>query len=222
MNTTRPPLARGVPLLGNAPPMLRDMPAFLLSQYQTLGPIFRVRALHHHFTVLAGPEANLFMTRGGAKSLSSGRAFGRMAEELRSPNLLVALDGPRHTTMRRMLRPAYSREAAERILPRLFASAEGVAREHAPGQRVPIRGLMQRLVTEQVGLAAVGHGGGPEVCRFGAEFSSTMTGASLGRWPASSSRRGAPPPVRRRTAPISRRTSSTGATPTANPSRTAT
>jgi cytochrome P450/CRP-like cAMP-binding protein len=164
--------------------MLRDMPRFLLSQYQALGPIFRVRALHHRFTVLAGPEANLFMTRGGAKSLTSSRAFGRMAEELRSPNLLVALDGPRHTTMRRMLRPAYSREAAERNLPSLFAACESVAREHAPGESVPIRALMQRLVTEQVGLAAVGHGGGAEVCRFGAEFSSTMTGASLGRWPA--------------------------------------
>lgn len=183
MKTSRPPRVPGAPLLGNALPMLRDMPRFLLEQYTALGPVFRVRALHHRFTVLAGPEANLFMTRGGAKSMTSGQAFGRMAQELRSPNLLVALDGPRHTAMRRMLRPAYSREAAERMLPQLFGSAESVVRAYAPGATLPIRALMQRLVTEQVGLAAVGHGGGPEVCRFGAEFSRTLTGASLGRWP---------------------------------------
>ena len=183
MQTSPPPKARGVPLLGNALPMLRDMPGFLLAQYGSLGPVFRVTALHHRFTVLAGPEANLFMSRGGARKLTSARAFGPMAEELRSPNLLVAQEGSRHTTMRKMLRPAYSREAAERVLPRLFESARGVVRECAPGQVVPVRTLMQRLVTEQVGFAAVGHGGGPEVCRFGAEFSRTLTGASLGRWP---------------------------------------
>jgi hypothetical protein len=49
-----PPLARGLPLLGNALDMQRDLIAFLVEQYKQSGPVFRVRALNQEFVVLAG------------------------------------------------------------------------------------------------------------------------------------------------------------------------
>lgn len=41
MPSPLPPRAPGVPLLGNAMSMKGDARAFLVSQYRTLGPIFR-------------------------------------------------------------------------------------------------------------------------------------------------------------------------------------
>lgn len=58
------PCAAGLPLAGNALDLARDAEAFLLMQYRSLGPVFRVRAFGRRFVVLAGPEANLLLARG--------------------------------------------------------------------------------------------------------------------------------------------------------------
>ena len=57
------PRAAGLPLLGNAFGMARDVREFLLREYQRHGPIFRVGALHHRWIALVGPEANVFAAR---------------------------------------------------------------------------------------------------------------------------------------------------------------
>src|SRR5262249_42615239 len=133
-------------------------------------------------TVIAGPEANLFMMRGGAQRLTNNHAFGPMAEELRSPNLLIALDGARHKHMRRLLQRSYSREAMERNLPALAAAIEGILRGLEQKKPIGMRQLMQRLITEQVALAALGRSV-TDACDDAAAFSSTLVGACLGRWP---------------------------------------
>lgn len=61
-----PPLVPGLPLIGNAPALAKDIIGFVVEQYQQFGPIFRVRALKEEMVVLAGPEANIFVTQEGA------------------------------------------------------------------------------------------------------------------------------------------------------------
>ena len=51
--------------------MAGDVGAFFTRQYLQLGPVFRVHALHRRFTVLAGPEADLFVMRQGKTYLRS-------------------------------------------------------------------------------------------------------------------------------------------------------
>ena len=66
------PTARGLPLAGNVLALSRDMRAFVTDRYLEPGPVYRFRMMNRRFTVLAGPEANRFVQRDGAKHLRSG------------------------------------------------------------------------------------------------------------------------------------------------------
>ncbi|MCY3870198.1 MAG: GPP34 family phosphoprotein, partial [Gemmatimonadetes bacterium] len=59
------PQAPGLPLLGNAIDMKRDLRSLLVKQYRNSGPIFRIKAFNRRFIALVGPEANTFVKRGG-------------------------------------------------------------------------------------------------------------------------------------------------------------
>ena len=63
MASSRVPIARGLPLVGNALSMGKDIRGFLTAKYMELGPVFGIRMLHRRFTVLAGVEANRFLIR---------------------------------------------------------------------------------------------------------------------------------------------------------------
>jgi cytochrome P450 len=138
--------------------MLSDPVPFLVENYRRYGPIFRVKAVNRTFTVLGGPEANLFFSRRpGMHYLGSRKTFEGMVRELKSPNLIISVDGERHQYIRQLLRPAYSREMLDRQLPQLSGIIETMVRGLPTGQSIPLRPLMQRLIAEQLsysGLAA--------------------------------------------------------------------
>src|SRR5947207_13434351 len=113
----QPPLASGWPLIGSLLPIMTDPLPFLVKSYMRHGPVFRVRAAHRVLTVIAGPEANVFFMRGpGARLLGSHQAFKRMVDDLGTNNLVIGMDGQRHQYVRRLLRPAYSREMMDRSM----------------------------------------------------------------------------------------------------------
>jgi hypothetical protein len=58
-----PPIVSGAPILGSARDMLKDPLMFMVRAHEQYGPIFRVRALHLEYTILAGLEANQFLAR---------------------------------------------------------------------------------------------------------------------------------------------------------------
>ena len=64
--TTRPPLARGLPALGSVFSLLGGIRAFLTERYLKLGPVFRINTLNRKLIVLAGAEANVFANDEGA------------------------------------------------------------------------------------------------------------------------------------------------------------
>jgi len=66
-----PPRVPGLPILGNALDMANDIIGFCVTQYRARGPIFSIRALNREMVVLAGPEANLFITQHGADKFSA-------------------------------------------------------------------------------------------------------------------------------------------------------
>ena len=82
-----PPLAPGLPILGSALPMARDVLGFLVEQYQQLGPIFRVRALNREMVVLAGAEANTFVTQEGADKFRSYEIWSSLRQRVRCHRL---------------------------------------------------------------------------------------------------------------------------------------
>jgi cytochrome P450/CRP-like cAMP-binding protein len=180
--TRLPPLAPGWPLLANAADLLRDPLAFFLRCYQQIGPIFRVRGGGREYTVLAGPEANAFFVRAADSCFESRPVYQPYIDDLHSPRVLVAMDGPEHRQYRKLLKPAFSRES---IGPRLASMIEAVKQAAVawqPGQIVAVPGTMQYLVAQVCGIALAsqpidGH------FKAASTFAHIMLGAGVGGYP---------------------------------------
>lgn len=155
-----PPKAPGLPGLGSTLGMYNDPLHYLLRLYHTLGPIFRVQVPGRTYTVLAGLEANQFMTRGGDEYLGSGDLFGGFAAEMGTDFFLTSLDGEPHRQMRKLLRPGYSRD---QVLPHLGSMVEitrRMASQWQPGQSLALLPAVQRIIVEQLGATVINHAPG--------------------------------------------------------------
>ena len=151
-----PPVARGLPILGNTLTMATDIRRFLTAQYLELGPVFRVRMLHRRFTVLAGVEANRFMIRDGTRHLRSFEFWAGFNARFGAARSVLSTDGPDHAVLRRMLRRGYSKQYAT---DRLAALADTARREIAAWPRQTphsVRPALQRIAADQVGTLVGG------------------------------------------------------------------
>ena len=151
-----PPAAPGIPVAGNAFSLAGDVRAYLTREYQRLGPVFRVRAFKRKITVLAGPEANLFLVKDGRTHLRSAEAWRDFETELGAGRAVTSMDGAEHDRMRAGLKRGYSRAAAEQHIP---AMIEIVRREIAawPTDRpIPGHYALQRIATDELGILAAG------------------------------------------------------------------
>ena len=151
-----PPAAPGIPVAGNAFSLAGDIRAFLTREYQRWGPVFRVRAFNRRLTVLAGPEANMFMVKEGRTHLRSAAAWRDFATELGAERVSIGMDGAEHDRMRNAQKRGYSKAAAERCIP---AMVEIVRREIAAwptGRPIPAHYALQRIATDELGILAAG------------------------------------------------------------------
>ena len=96
--TTRPPLARDLPILGSVFSLLGDIRAFLTEQYLKLGPVFGINALNRKLTVLAAAEANVFANDEGAKFLTSRPDWTGMVNAMGAERAIASMDGVRTTS----------------------------------------------------------------------------------------------------------------------------
>lgn len=155
----QPPRATGLPLVGSVLPMFFNPVAFLLKEYQRLGPVFRLNVLHHRFTVLAGPEANAFMARTSDRYLSAAPTWRDYSREFGSQTSMPGVDGDPHYRLRRMTQRPYSRASLLNHVPEAAELALRVLREQQPGA-VPLVPLLRKIVTQQLGTLLVGRGVG--------------------------------------------------------------
>lgn len=151
-----PPLAPGLPLLGNALSMRIDPLSYFVRLYREFGPVFRVSIMGRSITVMCGIEANRFLAKEGEIHLGSENLFGGMSRELGSDSLLTALDGVPHRHQRKVQRRGFSREAFLSRLPENLQIVEDYAARWSPGDSLPLFPMMQRLVTDQLGIILCG------------------------------------------------------------------
>ncbi len=151
-----PPSAPSLPLVGDALAMAGDVGAFFTRQYLQLGPVFRVRALHRRFTVLAGPEANLFVTREGSRHLRSREFWMDFDKELGAARSMVSMDGAEHVRMRKAQQPGYSRSFIHEHLHDVIAITRREVAEWPLDEPIPGLYALQRIITEQLGTIAAG------------------------------------------------------------------
>jgi cytochrome P450 len=154
--TTAPPTQRGLPILGSALALFRDPIGFLLAAHHRLGPIFRVRALHHDYVVLAGAEANEFVHDTGKHHFSSRNFWGPFLREIEAPNSVVGLEGEDHVAIRRLLAPQMSKGAAERHIADFVRIARECCAPVRTDDAIAFVPFAQRLVSRQVGWVLTG------------------------------------------------------------------
>ena len=106
------PQAPGLPLVGNAIGMKRDLSSLLVKQYRNLGPIFRIKAFNRRFVVLVGPEANTFVKRGGKylRTLENWVDYNKAGGVGRN---IISMDGPEHIRLRKELTDMYTHHLIE-------------------------------------------------------------------------------------------------------------
>ncbi len=146
----------GLPIVGNALRMLGDPTLFFARQYRTLGPVFRVRAFSRNFTVLAGPEANMFIQRHGRLHFRTADFYANLAPSLGAHRVALGMDGAEHFRLRKVLARGYSRRF---YLDRMDDALEIMEREiEAVNGRGPMPALpiLQRLFSKQIGSLCTG------------------------------------------------------------------
>ena len=145
------PQAPGLPLVGNAISMKRDLRSFFVEQYRNLGPIFRIQAFNRRFIVLAGPEANVFAKRGSAY-LRTLEGWVDYNSVVGAGRVVASIDGPEHARLRKEVSFGYSHNLMEGRVD----EAIRVIREEVAGwpQDKPLLCLpvWQRIVVEQLGV----------------------------------------------------------------------
>ena len=149
-------MARGLPLFGSLFSIMGDINSFFIEQYLELGPIFRLRLLHRKFTVLAGPEANVFANAEGKDCLRSREGWADMVRELNVQHTVASLDGPDHIRLRQANVGSSSHSwALDHI-----AGVVDITKRELSGWPLdkPVPGLytFQRIATEQIGTLCAG------------------------------------------------------------------
>jgi cytochrome P450 len=103
-----PPGDFGLPWLGE-PPRLFDL-EYMMEQYRLHGPVFKTRILGRKIAVFMGAEANRFLLSTGMKHFAWREGWPPTFKELLGESLFVQ-DGAEHRAKRRLIMPAFHREA---------------------------------------------------------------------------------------------------------------
>ena len=147
------PRAPGLPIIGNLFDLLgKNLGQYLAKQYLELGPLFEIGAFNRKMLVMAGTEANLFVSRKGKDYLRSHEAWAPFGHELNATRLLTSMDGGEHFRLRRVMRDGF---ASSIIADRLDTAVEIARREidgWSPEVPVPCFYAFQCVITEQIGI----------------------------------------------------------------------
>ncbi len=158
-----PPLAPGLPFIGSALPMYNDVLGYLIKQYQRMGPIFRVKVMGEIYTVIAGREANLFMSREGNEHFQSKEFWMGMDQELGAETTLISSDGEIHSRLRQMQKRGYSKTVIESHLEEVVSITQKSIENWSPGESRPVYPFLQEVITEQLGTIIAGRAPGEYV-----------------------------------------------------------
>ncbi len=147
--------APGLPLIGNIISMSRDFRSFIADQYRKLGPIFCIHAFKQRLIVLAGPEANRFVSRGNQyfRSHEAWAAFNTKLGVSRSP---ISMDGPEHIRVRRDHAQVYSRKLIENRIEDAVYIVQRETTAWPQNKSFEALRACQRIIAEQIGYLATG------------------------------------------------------------------
>lgn len=145
---------------------------FYVEQYEKYGPIFRVPRPDKPLTVLAGPEANVFMARVGDEVLNEKQFWQDFDQEYSGQE--VGREGQANRMRRAMVSHGYSRGRILERIPDLVTMTRQYAQSWEPGQRIDFYAWVQGLVAEQLGQLLTHTGTGDAVTDLDTFLSTTI------------------------------------------------
>jgi retinoid hydroxylase len=117
-----PPGNLGLPFIGEPPRILSNK--YLLEQYKKYGSVFKTRVLGRNVAVFMGAEANRFVLQNGMKYFAWRDGWPPTFVEMLGESLFVQ-DGEEHRIKRRLIMPAFHRQALHNYL----ATMEAISRK---------------------------------------------------------------------------------------------
>ena len=143
------PRVPSLPLVGSLPHAFGDLNGFFTKCYLRFGPVFRARFLNKSFTILAGPEANLFMLRKERFYLRASVGHAMSVHQALDGEIMLYMNGSDHARMRREMKEGFSRASMERSIPK----AVEIVREQIGGwpldKRLPGLATIKNILVEQ-------------------------------------------------------------------------
>ena len=100
-----------------------------------------------------GGQSSSHITRESSTLFSSKGLWGGIARTaINASEFLISIDGEAHRRLRKVMTPGFSREAVVDRLPEFVSLTREIAGRHAGGDPVRVVRLMQRVVTQQLGV----------------------------------------------------------------------
>ena len=150
------PTVPGPPVIGSITQLYpHRLRAFLTAAYRQHGPVFNVTGLGQTFTVLAGPEANVWTVKEGHRHLRSLEAWRPNDQAFGVQRSMISVDGAEHRTFRRTESRTYARSYLGANLRRALAvTAEDLAPLRA-GDDLNVAHWCKAVITEQLARVVV-------------------------------------------------------------------
>ncbi len=179
----RPPLVKGLPLLGSALPLMKDPHGFCQQAYQDYGDIFRFKAAHKEMIIMAGQDANRFVSGEGRKILGVEGFWGEAFEYLGCPHGLVGVDGEMHAFQRKLMTPIFQASAWTDKIPNLAEPITDLITSNT-GKVVTVGDVLRQMISNQIGYNLQGHKTSyKKVQQMIYYFGATMNVFVFGKWP---------------------------------------
>lgn len=150
------PTVKGLPVLGSAVEVRKDLIGFLARGYLKHGPVFKFNALNRRFTALVGPVANEFAVRHGKVCFSTHWSWKEFTEEQGARRDVISMDGAEHVRLRRALAWGFSGGIYQRETETALSITKGVLQDFQSGKPISAHRMLQRMVVEQIGTIAAG------------------------------------------------------------------
>jgi len=147
------PTASGLPFLGNTMDLMNAPLDFLVDQYYKLGPVFKVKTFNQEMILMAGLEANQFLSRNANNCLITKEFWGAFSKIMDAELSLVSEDGEEHMKLRRVMMRGYSPKMITKRFPKVVEITKKMIIKNAVSKKhVPVVTFIQRLITEQLGI----------------------------------------------------------------------
>lgn len=182
--TKRPPLVKGYPVIGSLKPLLENPHEFVKSAYKEYGNAFRFKAAHREYTVLAGVEANRFISGEGKDCFGVDGFWGKAGEYMGCPHLMIAVDGDIHRYQRNIMMPLLSQNAFKDRLDDLAAPIQSLLPQFSRRRSVHVGPMVRQMISNQISLSLQGHATShKKVEQMIYYFGGVMNVFGLRKWP---------------------------------------